>query len=250
MHRMSLIDVLQMYHHAGQSLVLHVRGEVEGSIALRNGELIHAEHGDLIGMPALVQLLTAKRGQLETSALDQTQRTLVGPFDHVLLDGLRSLDEVRGDRPGSDISAAIDAVSSDDWFEEHVEPDVLDVAAVRGWLAEHAPGAGAWRVNPDTGAISRLDAAGAHPETELASPPGALGWAYELAELGDPTWTRVELTNGSIAIALVRIAGVVIAFARLITGEAMQRQFHVESVRLQRWLTDHIAAYAATRGAP
>ncbi|HET9621845.1 MAG TPA: DUF4388 domain-containing protein [Kofleriaceae bacterium] len=248
MHRMSLIDVLQMYHHATQSLVLHIRGEVEGAIALKLGELIHAEHGDQVGMPALVALLTAKRGQLFTTALDHAQRTLVGPFDHVLLDGLRSLDERRG---GNDEPPAFELdVVADDWpFEEHDEPDPLDEAALRAWLAEHAPGAGVWRVDPVAARVVRLDEAGAHPEIELASPPGALGWAYELAELGDPTWQRVELTNGPIAIAIVRVAGVVIAFARLISGEAMQRRFHVESARLQRWLTDHVAARAAGGGA-
>jgi CheY-like chemotaxis protein len=250
MHRMSLIDVLQMYHHAGQSLVVHIRAEpvLEGMIALRHGELIHAECGDRVGMPALVELLTARRGQLETAALDHgqrapIQRTLVGPFDHVLLDGLRSLDEGRG---AAAMSGAV--VVTDDWLEEHVEADPLDEAALRAWLAEHAPGAGVWRVDPARADIARIDVTGANPEIELASPPGSLGWAYELAELADPTWQRVELTTGATAIALIRISGVVIAFARLIAGEAMQRRFHVESARLQRWLTDHIAAHALGAG--
>ena len=241
MHRMSLIDLLQMYHHAGESLVLQIRGEVEGSIAMRNGELIHAEHGAVVGMPALVGLLRARRGQLETAALGSPQRTVVGPFDHVLLDGLRALDEVRGTVDAA--TASLFDGASEDWLEEHVEHDPLDEAALRDWLRDHAPGAGVWRVDPATARILRIDETGAQPELELASPPGALGLAYELAERGDPTWTRVELINGATAIALLRAAGqprVVLAFARLISGEAMQRQFHVEASRLQRWLLEHL----------
>jgi CheY-like chemotaxis protein len=236
MHRMSLIDVLQMYHHAGQSLVLHVRGRVEGEIALRHGELVHAECRGQVGMPALIELLTAERGQLETAALAHTTRTLSGPFDHVLLDGLRSLDEVRGP------SATAELDSLDGWLEEPSGGSALDLGALRGWLAEHAPGAGAWRVDPGSGSIERIDDLGADPASELASPPGALGWAVELAELADPSWSHVELTSGGTASAIIRVAGVVVAFARLVSGEAMQRRFRVESARLARWLAEHLRA--------
>lgn len=234
MHRMSLIDVLQMYHHAGQTLVLHIAGDVEGSIALRNGELIHAEHRGEVGMPALVHLLRAARGELSSSALMQATRTITGPFDHVLLDGLRALDEV-----GAPVADA-PATSDDDWFSEAVAQDPLDREALRRWLREHAPGAGAWRVDPSAATLDRVDDASGSPEHELASAPGSLGWAYELAELSDPGWTRVELTSGAVALALVRASSVVIAFARMVAGDATQRQFHVESTRLLRWLTEHV----------
>ena len=237
MHRMSLIDVLQMYHHAGQSLVLHVRGELEGVISLRHGEVIDAECGGRTGMPALILLLGAQRGQLETAQLlPGATRTIAGPFDHVLLDGLRSIDEIKNPAP----SPTLSAVSFDTWLDEVTERDPLDREALVGWLADHAPGAGVWRIDPGAPSVERLDALGAHPETELASTPGSLGWAYELAELADPGWTRIELTSGSTAIALVRVPGVVLAFARLVTGDAVKRRFHVESAQLVRWLYDHV----------
>jgi len=239
MHRLSLIDLLQMYHHGGQSLVIHVRGDVEGSIALRHGDLVHAECGNAVGMPALIQLLAAQRGQLETAMLEHTTRTIAGPFDHVLLDGLRSIDEVRN--PSQ--SPALAAVSFESWLDEMTEPrDPLDREALVAWLADHAPGAGVWRIDPTAPSISRLDELGAHPETEMAGTPGSLGWAYELAELADPDWTRVELTSGATAIALIRVQGVVLAFARLVTGDAVKRRFHVEAAQLVRWLAEHIGA--------
>lgn len=232
MHRLSLIDVLQMYHHAGQSLVIRVRGDVEGAIALRHGELIHAECHGRVGMPALIELLTVQRGQLETAALDHASRTISGPFGHVLLDGLRSLDE---DRHPVDLAAA---VAADDWIDDRAARGALDREALQRWLGEHAPGAGAWRIDAVAATIERIDPPGPHAERELAGPPGSLGWACELAELADPAWTRAELLAGGCAIAVFRVSGVVIAFARLVAGDAMLRRFQVESARLMRWLTD------------
>jgi CheY-like chemotaxis protein len=235
LHRVSLIDVLQMYHHAGQSLVLHVRGQAEGSIALRHGELVHAECGGHIGMPALIELLAIQRGQLETSALMSAIRTINGPFDHVLLDGLRALDE--GHRAAAPPPAAVAAIA-DGWLDEPVDRGGLDREALQHWLAEHAPGAGVWRLDPDAAGLERLDPPGPHPERELAAPPGSLGWAYELAELAEPGWTRVELVSGDCAIAILRAPGVALGFARVVTGEAVLRRFQVETARLVRWLAD------------
>jgi CheY-like chemotaxis protein len=240
MHRMSLVDVLQMYHHAGQSLVLRITGDAEGAIWFHHGELIHAECRGQVGVAALIELLTAQHGRLESSALVLPTRTISGPFDHVLLDGLRALDEARSPERG-----AIAQSSLDGWFDQLTagelhdqgDPaDPLDRQALVRWLGEHAPGAGVWRVDPTAATLERLDVLGAQPEIEIAGTPGSLGWAYELAELADPTWTRVELTSGAIAIALIRMPGLVLAFARLVTGEAVQRRFQVESAQLVRWL--------------
>jgi len=239
MHRMSLIDVLQMYHHAGQSLVLSISGEVEGAITFQRGELIHAETPGHAGMDALVELLNAQHGRLETSPLTDPTRTIAGPFDHVLLDGLRTVDEARGGIRGATTAP------EDGWLDEFADRDPLDHAALVRWLAEHAPGAGVWRIDPDAPRIQRLDVLGQHPETEIAGTPGSIGWAYELAELSSPTWTRVELTSGSVAVALIRVPGVVLAFARLITGDAVHRRFQMESTQLVRWLTAHVAGSGA-----
>jgi hypothetical protein len=210
-----------------------VHGDVDGAIGLRHGELIHAECHDRVGMPALVELLTVQRGQLETAALDHASRTITGPFHQVLLDGLRALDEVR--RPaGLPTAAAV----ADDWLDDRAARAALDREALQRWLGEHAPGAGAWRIDAVAAAIERIDPLGPHPERELTGPPGSLGWACELAELADPAWTRAELLAGGCAIAVFRVSGVVIAFARLVAGDAMLRRFQVESARLMRWLTD------------
>jgi hypothetical protein len=183
-------------------------------------------------MPALVELLTAQRGQLETAALDHASRTITGPFDHVLLEGLHSLDEVR--RPAGPAAAIV----ADHELDAGTARDAADREALQRWLGEHAPGAGAWRLDPVAVTIERIDPLGPHPECELAEPPGSLGWVYQLAELADPAWTRAELLAGGCAIAVFRVSGVVIAFARLVASDAMLRRFQVESARLMRWLTD------------
>ena len=235
MHRLSLIDVLQMYHHAGQSLVLSPLGDIEGKILFQHGEMIHAECHGQTGMAALIELLNAKTGQLETHALVQPTRSIAGPFDHVLLDGLRSLDESR-----HDLTNAVSTASLDAWLDEWTDRDPLDRPALIRWLAEHAPGAGMWRIDPKAGSVERIDELGVHPEHEIGGTPGSLGWAYELAELADPSWTRVELTAGAMAVALIRVAGMVLAFARLVTGDAVQRRFQVETAQLVRWMYANI----------
>lgn len=227
LHRMSLLDVLQMYHHAGQSLVLRVAGDIEGAVWFQLGELIHAECAGRSGTAALATLLTAQRGRLEACALVPTTRTITAPFDHVLLDGLRSIDERRA--PAAPVV--------DTWLDESSEYEVLDREALARWLADHAPGAALWRIDPNAPAIERLHGDTDHPDRELA---GALAWAYELAELTDPTWTRVELISGPSAIALVRVPWVVVALVRPVTDEAAQRRFHLESAQLGRWLHDQV----------
>lgn len=232
LYRMSLLDVLQMYHLAGQSLVLRVTGEIEGALWFHLGELIHAECAGRSGTAALATLLTAQRGRLEASALVPTARTIQEPFDHALLDGLRSIDEERAPpRPPGEL-AELDA-----WLDEPAEDDSLDREVLGRWLTEHAPGAGLWRIDPREPAIERLHGNAADPEADLSI---GVAWAYELAELADPTWTRVELISRATAIALVRAAGVVLALVRPVTDEAIPRRFHLESAQLGRWLHDHV----------
>jgi CheY-like chemotaxis protein len=230
MHRLSLVDVLQMYHQTAQSLLLHVAGGVAGTIAMRHGELVHAECPGAVGTAALVQLLSARSGRLDTSPLIDTERTIEATFDHVILDGLRALDESRRGPYESTMPTMLD-----DWFDESTAQDAERELLVQ-WLAEHAPGAALWRVDPAAPSLDRIDTPGSHPEQEIGGTLGSIGWAYDLAEAGDPTWTRVELVNGPIAVALVRAGPLTLAFARIVTGDAMLRQFHLEAARLASWV--------------
>ena len=237
LHRLSLVDVLQMFHHAAQTVHLHLYGGVEGEISLLHGNLVDAHCEELSGPAALSKLLTTQVGHLESAPLTHLRRTLSGPFDHVLLDALRALDESTREAEGPD-------ELGDDWFADPERPEFVDRVELLAWLREFSPGAGVWTIDPATGAVERLDKPGDHPETELAGTPGSIGWAYELAEQADQSWTRVELVSGSIGVALVRVNSLTFAFARLITGEAIQRRFHAEVARLTSWLSHHVESRA------
>ncbi|MEZ4360055.1 MAG: DUF4388 domain-containing protein [Kofleriaceae bacterium] len=233
LHRLSLIDVLQMFHQSAQSVHLHLHGPIEGEISLLHGNLVDARCGAVAGSEALSALLATQVGYLESSTVDHERRTISGPFDHVLLDALRTLDEAnRGDKECFELD--------DDWFSAPAKQEVVDRDELRSWLNEFSPGAGVWLIDLSTGAVERLDEPGAHPEMELAGPPGSIGWAGELAERADPNWTRVELISGSTGIALVRVRDLTFAFARLITGTALHRRFHADVARLTSWLSHHV----------
>ena len=233
MHRLSLVDVLQMYHQTAQSLVLHVAGDVTGTISMRHGEFVHAECRGAVGTAALVQLLSARSGRLDTSALTGTERTIEAAFDHVLLDGLRALDESR--RGPREATTPTMPTMLDDWFDESTAQDAERELLIQ-WLADHAPGAALWRIDAATPSLERIDTPGSHPEQEIGGTLGSIGWAYELAEATDLTWTRVELVNDAIAVALLRAGPLTLAFARIVTGDAMLRQFHLEAARLASWV--------------
>lgn len=259
MHRMQLVDVLQMYHHSSQTLTLRVRGDLDGEIAFLRGELIHAQCGQVAGMEALIELLGVRRGQLESVAIGAHKRTINRPFEHVLLDGLRALDELNRlaivapalpvNDDGWDDWGAVEAAGSVVPFAPPasgpVVVDPIERTQLLAWLAEFAPGAALWRVHAATAQISRIDEPGSHPEFEFAGTIGGIGWAYELAEAGDPGWTRCELTNGATAVSLIRCRDVILALARPVAGDAMQRRFQTESARLALWLANHLAETAS-----
>lgn len=236
LHRLSLVDLLQMYHHAAQSVHLLVHGAVEGELSLMHGELVHAHCQDEAGAPALARLLTVQSGFVESLPMTHLHRTLSGPFDHLLLDALRALDEQQRDAAGGDDDLPAD------WLGEPPASQAPKIPELQDWLSEHAPGAGLWRIDVEGPRLERIDNPGGNPENELGGTPGSIGWAYELAERADASWTRVELVSGAIGVALVRIQSMVFAFARLITGDAVQRRFHAESARLASWLTHHLEA--------
>jgi len=95
-HGLSIIDVLQMLHLSRRAIVLAVRSPQAGAIYLREGELFHAECGTEVGEAALRSLLALPTGTLGTEALpEETRVTITRPFEPVLLDAVRAIDEGR-----------------------------------------------------------------------------------------------------------------------------------------------------------
>jgi DNA-binding response OmpR family regulator len=96
LHGLSLVDVLQMLHFGRRSVLLAVGGTTQGKIYLRDGEIVHAETESARGEAALCSLLCESSGFLKTSALPAPlAQTISRPFEPLLLDSLRRIDEQR-----------------------------------------------------------------------------------------------------------------------------------------------------------
>lgn len=96
-HGLSLVDVLQMFHYGRRSLSVYVGGDRGGEIHLRDGEIVHARHGADVGEDALRTILAMPSGSIETVPLDSNETSVTRPFQALLLDVLRELDEEKND---------------------------------------------------------------------------------------------------------------------------------------------------------
>lgn len=90
-HDVSLVDLLQIFHYSRRSLTLHV--EPNSALFIKNGEIVHARTGDLEGETAVLSLLAKTRGQIRTADLEPVPSTVARPFQFLILDALRCLDE-------------------------------------------------------------------------------------------------------------------------------------------------------------
>lgn len=86
----SLVDLLQMFHMSRRSVTLRLS---EGQLHIRDGEVIHAEYGEVTGELAVRKMLELRGGELETDSLGSTPVSVRRPLTSVLLDALVSLDE-------------------------------------------------------------------------------------------------------------------------------------------------------------
>ncbi|HJL14809.1 MAG TPA: response regulator [Sandaracinaceae bacterium LLY-WYZ-13_1] len=130
-HGLSLVDLLQMFHFGQRSVTLAVGGAATaGRIHLQAGEVVHAEAGERRGEEALRALLAAGTGSLRTGPPEGCPRTIRRPFDSLLLELLRQLDE--GERAEVDVDAAFDVA-----FDE------------ANWLGLDGAGDSAPAVDPD-----------------------------------------------------------------------------------------------------
>lgn len=94
LHGLSLIDLMQMFHLTRRSIRLLVTdGEFSGTISFRTGELVDARWREKVGVEALSSLLSSSYGRVETLPVRETEQTILGSFDSIVLDTLRCLDE-------------------------------------------------------------------------------------------------------------------------------------------------------------
>lgn len=93
LHGLSLIDMLQMFHYGRRSLCLTVGSVPPGTICFKDGEIVHAQRGDVQGEDALRAILAAKSGSVSTTVGTNVPRTIERSFQGLLLDLLRQMDE-------------------------------------------------------------------------------------------------------------------------------------------------------------
>jgi hypothetical protein len=114
LHGLSLIDTLQMLHQSRRSLTLRVMAETPGALHMRDGELVHAEHGERYGEAALGAILRMPAGSLQTSAPEPVGPTIFREFQELLLDQLTKLDERDRD---SSLPDSVDELD-DAWLDD------------------------------------------------------------------------------------------------------------------------------------
>jgi hypothetical protein len=113
-HGLSLIDVLQMFHYARRSISISIAGGVHAEIHLRDGEVVHAVCGQARGEAALQRILAMPSGAIVTSALSTAEVSVTRPFQSLLLDVLREVDESGRDAAGGSVHDPFGF--GDDWL--------------------------------------------------------------------------------------------------------------------------------------
>ncbi|HET9960409.1 MAG TPA: DUF4388 domain-containing protein [Polyangiaceae bacterium] len=91
--RRSLIDQMQAAHRSRQSIELEFVGETVGRVVLCDGEIVHAAFGGLHGEDALQAILDTRPTPLVSPISEAKERSIRRPFQTVLFDALRKLDE-------------------------------------------------------------------------------------------------------------------------------------------------------------
>lgn len=220
-HGLSLIDLLQMFHYGGRSISISVTGLIAGSIHVKNGEVIHAIHGDLVGEDALQSLLSQTAGAITTGPSVAVEPTITRSFQSLLLELLRLLDE--GGPPPTSPGAldelndarapttlfppAADADSSDGAVavSDSERPKAIgrmgaNIVSVISTMSGEAAKTTAMLVDPGEGKVTPLRGL-PFPTSEVLDSTNAL--VAQLDKL-EPGWERYESFHGPVAVGLLR----------------------------------------------
>lgn len=92
---LSAADLIQMLCLTKRSTTLRITSHgVAGTVLIREGELVHATFGLMVGQPALCEILAAQDGIFRTAPLPlEIEPTIHNNWQHALMDAVRTLDE-------------------------------------------------------------------------------------------------------------------------------------------------------------
>ena len=95
LRRVGLQDVIQMECLAKNSLTLEVKaGSEQGRIHIKDGSIVHASLGQLMGEEAFHRILALRGGEFVTRSFGEpTERTIDGPWEFLLMEAARQRDE-------------------------------------------------------------------------------------------------------------------------------------------------------------
>jgi DNA-binding response OmpR family regulator len=114
---LSAADLIQMLCLSQRTAGLRITaGGVVGSVMVKEGQLVHATWGSLVGHDALCEILNAEDGVFRTTPVpDGIEPSIHATWQHALMDAVRVLDE-RGKSPrrtGSFPAIRVDDLSLD-----------------------------------------------------------------------------------------------------------------------------------------
>lgn len=138
---LQLVDVIQMGCLGRFSMSIAVsRGDEEGMIYFRNGEIVHAKIGDLEGEEALYTMLSWKDGRfISQMGVPIPKETITDRWEHLLLEGMRRRDEstVTEDRDSSvllqEVEKAFEDLDKEIETKELLERLLKMLASINGY---------------------------------------------------------------------------------------------------------------------
>jgi hypothetical protein len=93
----SLHDIIQLICIGRNTCRMCVRsGTEKGFISFRNGEIVHAESGDLKGEEAFYRVLSWELGAFECDEVAATEESIQESWDFLLMESMRRLDSSAG----------------------------------------------------------------------------------------------------------------------------------------------------------
>ncbi len=226
-HGLSLVDLLQMFHYARRSVRIQLGAPRLGEIHVQNGEVVHAACGDATGTSALQSLLASGAGSLQTAPLSEpVRRTIEVPFQALLLDLLRQVDEEgRSLEPEAGFEL-FPAEPEDDPFDRRSDLFLSLDAQLRALV----PTADVVLVDVRAGRADAL-AGRPMPASELVA---ALSALRARLDAFDPAWTRFEHSSAHVGFALFRtgVGDHVLFVSDAFVGRYAQIKFRSQLVRV------------------
>lgn len=127
---LSAVDVIQMLCLGRKTTALRIaRGQSSGVILIQNGDIVHAIWDNIVGEDAVHEMIAVEDGVFNMAPMPPDfERTIYGDYQHILMEGVRKIDEKGRGGSGDDEPAPrpsvrpgrISSTGKDDWS---FEPD-------------------------------------------------------------------------------------------------------------------------------